>query len=437
SGLKITGTKRPCRLKRVTQLLNEAGTHWDNRILEQFLLPHDVEAIQNIKIHGTDCQDLLAWHYEKSGFFTIRSAYRLAVQLRDQKRGVCNSSLNPMGVRPLWKSIWKLNIPQKIKVFLWRVVNNALATRLNKWKRHLERDNRCELCGLETESEFHALVSCDHARNLRSALRQHWTLPDDKQFAYTGPDWLLMLLTQVSQDVAALISLMLWKTWSLRNDVTHGAKPKPIASSIRFLLNYAESLQLTQYFTGNEDLKGKQTILSKSEQRRQKEENRRIMHASEGWKPPDQGWVKVNVDGAFDPLTGRAGIGIVIRDNLGIPELCAWKAISDGLNAEEIEALACLEGVRLAAEWSHGKTIIESDCSTVINAACKPGADKSQWAFIINNLKHVSRLLPKVVFQAVRREKNVIAHELAQLAKRTMHSAVWRTQVPQCVESLI
>jgi len=54
--------------------------------------------------------------------------------------------------------------------------------------------------------------------------------------------------------------------------------------------------------------------------------------------------VKVNVDGAFNQETGRAGIGIVIQNSAGVAIICAWKAIFEGMNAEEVEALACLEG---------------------------------------------------------------------------------------------
>ena len=56
--------------------------------------------------------------------------------------------------------------------------------------------------------------------------------------------------------------------------------------------------------------------------------------------------MKVNVDGAFNHDTGRAGIGIVIRDSAGVAIICAWKAIFDGMNAEEVEASGWLEGVR-------------------------------------------------------------------------------------------
>ena len=74
------------------------------------------EAILKIKVHGPDRGDLLAWHYEKSGIFTVHSAYQLVVHLRDRENNTCcNSSVNPSGNRSLWKSIWKLNVPQKIK----------------------------------------------------------------------------------------------------------------------------------------------------------------------------------------------------------------------------------------------------------------------------------------------------------------------------------
>lgn len=71
SGLRVTGRKRPCRFKRVAQLLNESGTSWDCRQVERFFLPHDSEVIQKIKIQGPEYEDILAWHYEKSGLFTV------------------------------------------------------------------------------------------------------------------------------------------------------------------------------------------------------------------------------------------------------------------------------------------------------------------------------------------------------------------------------
>jgi len=45
--------------------------------------------------------------------------------------------------------------------------------------------------------------------------------------------------------------------------------------------------------------------------------------------------------------------------------------------------------------------------------------------------------LPRVEFRHVSRMQNQVAHELAQMAKRLRHSAVWRERVPVCVEHVV
>nr|CAB3446285.1 unnamed protein product [Digitaria exilis] len=59
--------------------------------------------------------------------------------------------------------------------------------------------------------------------------------------------------------------------------------------------------------------------------------------------------LKVNVDGAFCLETGDAGIGVVVRDDAGQPLLMASRRIFHCRDAEEAEALACLEGVRMSS----------------------------------------------------------------------------------------
>jgi hypothetical protein len=60
------------------------------------------------------------------------------------------------------------------------------------------------------------------------------------------------------------------------------------------------------------------------------------------------GIIKVNVDGAFNPTTGMAVVGVVAHDNEGNPELMAWHMVSRCWDAEGTEALACLEGILFA-----------------------------------------------------------------------------------------
>jgi hypothetical protein len=95
----------------------------------------------------------------------------------------------------------------------------------------------------------------------------------------------------------------------------------------------------------------------------------------------------------------------------------------------------CKGGITLATEWCRKKAILESDCSEVIRALVMGG--KSSHVFVIRETLQASASLPEVCFQAVKRDQNIAAHELALLAKRTSHTAVWRTQIPLCVRSIV
>lgn len=101
---------RPCRLKWVSQLINLQTKEWDVETLNRFFPAFDVAEIIKIKISRNMSGDFVAWHYEKSGCFPVRSAYRLGVDLRDQSTAT-SSSRNVSGERPVWKKFWSLPLP--------------------------------------------------------------------------------------------------------------------------------------------------------------------------------------------------------------------------------------------------------------------------------------------------------------------------------------
>ena len=142
---------------------------------------------------------------------------------------------------------------------------------------------------------------------------------------------------------------------------------------------------------------------------------------------------------AYDATTGEGGIGIVIRDSTSAILLSAWKFIGRGQDAEEMEALACAEGLLLAKEWCPSRAILETDCSSMVRALSVQEEQRSRLKFIIDEAKGAGEGLTEwtVVHTRRERESNGVAHELAQLAKRNRHSAVWCFVAPACVEQLV
>ena len=92
-----------------------------------------------------------------------------------------------------------------------------------------------------------------------------------------------------------------------------------------------------------------------------------------------------------------------------------------------------------------GKEVAESSNATTKHAlvdnllreAMRKKKDSSSLSFIFKEaLKH-AQLLEKWRVQKVKRECNFVAHELAQLARRNRHTAVWLRQAPACIHDLI
>lgn len=72
------------------------------------------------------------------------------------------------------------------------------------------------------------------------------------------------------------------------------------------------------------------------------------------WQPPEDGWIKINVDGSFVEATGQASSGIVIRDYLGHVLLSSWRYLFRCSSAAEA-------GLSLAVRWIESPAILESD----------------------------------------------------------------------------
>ena len=145
---------KDCRYNRVSDFLDINRACNINR-LTRYFLPVDVEAILKIRTSPRLQDDFLAWQSEKSGCFTVRSAYHLAVLNHiDQIAGGASSS-RPDGRRSIWNLVWKSSVPQKMKIFAWKAVTGALATYVNMRRRHLETIGTYRLCGLAEEDSFH------------------------------------------------------------------------------------------------------------------------------------------------------------------------------------------------------------------------------------------------------------------------------------------
>ncbi|KAM3255382.1 hypothetical protein ACQJBY_048596 [Aegilops geniculata] len=118
-------TRRPITPKgsqlveKVADLINPITNQWDIQLVNQTFWAEDASLILRIPIQEDTC-DFIAWHYDKRGAFSVKSAYKVAVDSsgRESLSGLTstsiaegeNSSFN-------WKKLWALPLPNKVLHF--------------------------------------------------------------------------------------------------------------------------------------------------------------------------------------------------------------------------------------------------------------------------------------------------------------------------------
>lgn len=223
-----------------------------------------------------------------------------------------------------------------------------------------------------------------------------------------------MLVYNNLVEVLANLFMLFWNTWNIRNKVIHEGTPPFIASWVTFLTRYMDSPLTMRQQGVHQDMKGKRSMVSlvSGAQKHKGVKDRKR------WRLPLQGTFKINVDAAFNSLSGGAAVGVVIRDWEGSLKLMAWRTISHCRDAKEAEARVCLEGANMALRWPDIPMVLESDCQTVVSKLHAAGRNRSiLWQFIDETrAMHMGAQVCKLEIIKISRKQNNLAHELAQFA---------------------
>ncbi|KAG7550541.1 Ribonuclease H domain [Arabidopsis thaliana x Arabidopsis arenosa] len=274
---------------------------WDPQKLEEHFLPDDILRIRLIK-PVTQCEDFYSWKFNKSGDFSVKSAYWLAsLSLNCQVR--IEAEQLP-STNDLKQKVWGLQTDPKLKVFLWKMLCGALPVAKSMSCRGMKNEERCQLCGEEEESINHVLFSCSLARQL-------WALSD-----VPSPQWgfhngsvfanIDYLLSNVKnslwpEELRQTFPWTLWRIWKNRNLALFEGK----------CFSSLESAQ-----------KVREDWLEWVDAQKQEEEDDAdagvtLGQQAAGWTAPRVNWLKCNVATSWSKRNKFAGCAWVLRDHVG------------------------------------------------------------------------------------------------------------------------
>lgn len=93
----------------------------------------------------------------------MKSGYYLDTESKRNRLHIGESS-NQSANSWLWRKLWQLKVPPKVKTFLWRACREVLPVKEKLSRKGIDNSQLCPAYNEEVESVMHALVLCPAAK---------------------------------------------------------------------------------------------------------------------------------------------------------------------------------------------------------------------------------------------------------------------------------
>ncbi|MCH84500.1 putative ribonuclease H protein [Trifolium medium] len=142
----------------VANLVNYSESKWHITKVQQLFNQEDAAAILQIPLQFLNEDDVLIWRFSRNGNYSVRSDYYHLMEVVIEN--------NHLKVEGNWNKMWKLNIPKKVKIFLWRSLRECLPVKERLIRKGVQCDPKCPCCDLNTENEWHCFFGCKAAQEV-------------------------------------------------------------------------------------------------------------------------------------------------------------------------------------------------------------------------------------------------------------------------------
>ncbi|XP_075665170.1 uncharacterized protein LOC142634796 [Castanea sativa] len=380
----------------VSSLINHDLHVWRRDFIMENFNREEGEAICNIPLSRRRVPDSVYWKHSKDGKFTVKSAYKVARSLLEKEDWAEPSSGG--GINKVWAAIWKLRIPNKIKVFGWRACHDILPTKRNLKKKRILSDESCLFCSRFQESTIHILWECTAAQDV-----WHGSARGLQKCGTAHTDFLALLeylLDRLDKTEVELMVVQAWLIWNQRNRVVHGVKFLELG-----WLNKRAAKLLEEFQQSQEKLQAK------------------AVHGMVRQVMQNDG-TTVFEDNA------SSGFGVVIRNSRG--EVMAAMTVKGHAVqcSEEAELLACRNSMEFATDAGFTSLVVEGDSINVARSIVSAKENQSAMGNIVGDIRHLMGALEWISVSCVKRNGNKVAHVLTRFAQHVSSDLFWMEEVP-------
>ncbi|KAK3205111.1 hypothetical protein Dsin_019157 [Dipteronia sinensis] len=283
---------------------------WNDVLVRQSFSKEDAEAILTSRM---GIHDSLLWHYDKSGTYSVKSGYWFA---KNMDSNPSCSGLNPSV--SWWKFLWRLCLPTKIKIFIWKACNDWIPTNVNLAVHGVKVEKFCPFCRRKAETSLHALWGCSFLNGIRSGsgIGADGKVLDSASFL----DFVLYCRDINEIHKLEILCVDWWRIWFRTN--------KWVPS--RSLVNVGGILNCAEIFIQDIQIANR------------REGGPSVHRLPSKWLVPPVVVFKINSDAALRDRGKVSGIGVVIRDWNGHVMASLCQNVRGVLQPQVLEAMAIL-----------------------------------------------------------------------------------------------
>lgn len=404
--LPCVQSQMPSDVEEVTvdALFIPGQLQWDVELVKSLFNNRDSNEILAIPLPKSDRCDKWRWIWNSKGMYTVKSGYQY---LRSFSQQVMGPSITN------WKFVWGLQVPPKIRNFIWRALSDNLPTKVALIARSMDVDPLCGYCNVAEETSIHALVLCP-------VVKQVWISSElglRVQSADSMVQWWNAMKRVSSTSEMEYAAALLWSNWQNRNALVWEGSSKP-ASTVLYRAGSAVA-----------DWQSVRAVPSAAVCSNAAAQRR--------WVKPNSGFVKCNVDASVFRDPAGMSFGGIVRGTNG--EFIA--AIQDAFVGNFPPLIAEAVGLREVLSWikerGFASVIIESDSKLLVDAIRSDGEDFTYFGTLVDDCKALLRAISRCSIHFVFRSANCVADSLAKTANSMTGRAEWDLLCPPVIADVM
>lgn len=311
------------------------------------------EALLGLRVKDLIMQDQCTWNTPliREVFSNEVASVILSMPLFDPRgEDAMLWGSNPREVHD-WKMIWRLEVPPKVRHFLWRACKNCLPTRVRLRDKGVECPTICEMCQGELETTWHALLSCTWSRQCWERVELWGVINScmDREDSFCG--MFFEVARRLNKDDFIKFAMVLWSLWISRKEKVWNSlcdTPSQIANRAKTAWD--------------------EWHLANSISRPVAAREPRLVQSDGVWKAPRAGYVKINADAGFPPSMNVTTLGMCLRDASGNMLLARTCWTPSKLEVREGEAMGLLHAIQWANDLELDNVIFEVDAQSIVNS---------------------------------------------------------------------